>query len=227
MPINGASGDPAAASSAGRASPRLHRRRACRDVDAELQRSLKLPRQSRRAGAGRHRGLAGRPRRPPTLRRHRRRSTTRPMASDDELIREIAAHAPGTAVKLRVVRDGREQAVTVKLAERPAARARADQTPSAPIAGRRNRAASRSVARPDRARSRSPDDQPASLCPRDERRADHARRAAERVVRRRARARHRAARDQPQARRLGGGLSNASPARRNPGDIVTLYRLRA
>jgi serine protease Do len=40
-------------------------------------------------------------------------------ASDDDLIREIAARAPGTAVHLRVVRDGRTESMTVKLAERP------------------------------------------------------------------------------------------------------------
>jgi serine protease Do len=42
-----------------------------------------------------------------------------PIASDDQLIREIAARAPGSAARLRLLRDGREQALTVKLAERP------------------------------------------------------------------------------------------------------------
>jgi serine protease Do len=42
-----------------------------------------------------------------------------PIASDDELIREISARAPGSAARLKVVRDGRDQAVVVKLAERP------------------------------------------------------------------------------------------------------------
>jgi serine protease Do len=42
-----------------------------------------------------------------------------PIANDDQLIREIAARAPGSAARLKLVRDGREQAVTVKLAERP------------------------------------------------------------------------------------------------------------
>ncbi len=52
-------------------------------------------------------------------------------ANDDELIRDIAAHAPGTAVKLRIVRDGREQDVLVKLAERPSRdRAPAQSAPS-------------------------------------------------------------------------------------------------
>jgi serine protease Do len=41
------------------------------------------------------------------------------VASDDELIREISAQSPGTTAELRLLRDGREQIVTVKLAERP------------------------------------------------------------------------------------------------------------
>jgi serine protease Do len=41
------------------------------------------------------------------------------ITTDDELIREISARAPGSAAKLRVVREGREQLVVVKLAERP------------------------------------------------------------------------------------------------------------
>jgi serine protease Do len=43
----------------------------------------------------------------------------RPMSSDDQLIHEIARRAPGSPVRLRVIRDGHEEAVTVKLAERP------------------------------------------------------------------------------------------------------------
>jgi serine protease Do len=42
------------------------------------------------------------------------------IRNDDELIRDIAAKAPGTTAKLRVVRDGRPETVNVKLAERPA-----------------------------------------------------------------------------------------------------------
>ena len=60
-------------------------------------------------------------------------------ANDDELIREIAAHAPGTAVKLRVVRDGREQDVIVKLAERPSRDRAQTQTPAAPAPADRSR----------------------------------------------------------------------------------------
>src|SRR5262245_41144008 len=42
-----------------------------------------------------------------------------PTANDDDLIREIASKSPGTAVRLQVVRDGRNASLTVKLAERP------------------------------------------------------------------------------------------------------------
>jgi serine protease Do len=42
----------------------------------------------------------------------------REVANDDELIHEISAHAPGSVARVRFVRDGREQALTVKLAER-------------------------------------------------------------------------------------------------------------
>ena len=58
--------------------------------------------------------------------------------NDDELIRDIAAHAPGTAVKLRVVRNGREEELMVKLAERPGRDREQAQTP-APPPGERGR----------------------------------------------------------------------------------------
>jgi serine protease Do len=45
---------------------------------------------------------------------------SRPTSNDDDLIREIASRAPGTAVRLQVMRDGRVEWTTVKLAERPA-----------------------------------------------------------------------------------------------------------
>jgi Do/DeqQ family serine protease len=41
------------------------------------------------------------------------------IGSDDQLIREIARREPGSAVRLRLLRDGREREVQVKLAERP------------------------------------------------------------------------------------------------------------
>jgi serine protease Do len=43
----------------------------------------------------------------------------RPVANADGLIREISSHSPGSVARLRVLRDGREQILTVKLAERP------------------------------------------------------------------------------------------------------------
>src|SRR5712692_6478315 len=43
-----------------------------------------------------------------------------PVANDDELIRLIAARTPGSPAHIRLVRDGHEQTITVKLAERPA-----------------------------------------------------------------------------------------------------------
>jgi serine protease Do len=42
-----------------------------------------------------------------------------PVATNDELIRTVAAHVPGTTVRLNVLRDGRPVLATVKLAERP------------------------------------------------------------------------------------------------------------
>src|SRR5881396_1975386 len=43
----------------------------------------------------------------------------RPVSSDDQLIREIAGRSPGSTAHLRVLRDGHEQTITLKLAERP------------------------------------------------------------------------------------------------------------
>jgi serine protease Do len=62
----------------------------------------------------------------------------RAEANDDELIRDIAGHAPGTAVKLRVIREGRAEDVTVKLAERPSRDRGSEQTPP-PSPADRNR----------------------------------------------------------------------------------------
>ena len=62
----------------------------------------------------------------------------RAIRSDDALIREISAKTPGTASHLRVVRDGHEELVTVKLAERPQREGerRVDQAPQ-PTSDRR------------------------------------------------------------------------------------------
>jgi len=42
------------------------------------------------------------------------------IVNDDQLIREISGRAPGSPARLKVVRDGHSQAITLKLAERPA-----------------------------------------------------------------------------------------------------------
>jgi serine protease Do len=110
-----------------------------RDVDADLERSLKL---SVNRGAVVQDVTAGSP---------ADRAGIRPydvvvalddvaVASDDELIREISARTPGSAARLRVVREGQQHTVAVKLAERapreesdappdpqPSDRARSDQ----------------------------------------------------------------------------------------------------
>jgi serine protease Do len=43
----------------------------------------------------------------------------RPVSSNEELIREIAARQPGSVARLQIVRDGRRQTLSVELAERP------------------------------------------------------------------------------------------------------------
>ena len=42
------------------------------------------------------------------------------VVNDDQLIREISTRTPGSPARIRLVRDGHEQTITVKLAERPA-----------------------------------------------------------------------------------------------------------
>ncbi len=42
-----------------------------------------------------------------------------PVQSNDDLVRRIASRAPGVVVRLRLVRDGHEQQVSVRLTERP------------------------------------------------------------------------------------------------------------
>jgi serine protease Do len=57
----------------------------------------------------------------------------RQTASDDQLIHEIASRAPGSSVRLTLIRDGHEAAVVVKLAERPShdqAQARGNTSPA-------------------------------------------------------------------------------------------------
>ena len=62
------------------------------------------------------------------------------VSNDDQLIREIAARTPGSPAHLRLVRDGHEQSVTVKLAERPprdAADRKTDVSAPVPVAPRK------------------------------------------------------------------------------------------
>jgi serine protease Do len=58
------------------------------------------------------------------------------VVSDDELIRAIAARAPGTAVDFQVLRDGHQFASSVKLAERPSRSPVAASTATPPAATR-------------------------------------------------------------------------------------------
>lgn len=89
-----------------------------RDVDPDLRRSLKLPVEhgalvqdvtedspAARAGLQPYDVIVG--------------LDGDPVRNDDELIRSISARAPGNAAHLRLVRDGHQETLTVKLAERP------------------------------------------------------------------------------------------------------------
>ena len=169
-----------------------------RDVDADLQRSLKLGvargalvqdvtdgSPADRAGLRVYDVIVG--------------LDDQAISTDDQLIREIAARAPGTAARVRFIRGGRDQIGHAEAGN-----------PAGPRGGRRRRpvagaarTARRSgvAARVERPRSGSPDGQPAAARPRDERRADLPGRADELVVRRRPRTRQPAARDQSRARR--------------------------
>jgi serine protease Do len=106
---------------------------ALRDIDSDLAGSLKLP---VRRGALVQDVTEGSPGQRAGLRAYDVILSLdgRSQENDDQLIRDIASHAPGTAVKLRVLRDGHEEDVMVKLAERPS-RDR-PQTQPAPAADR-------------------------------------------------------------------------------------------
>jgi serine protease Do len=71
----------------------------------------------------------------------------RPVVTNQELIRDIAARQPGSVARLDVIREGRRHALTVKLAERPA---RGEEFDS-----------SLSLGRPVRQGSREPETTPA------------------------------------------------------------------
>jgi serine protease Do len=117
VPINGAAAALPQLRARGRVS-RGYMGVALRDVDSELERSLGLPvnygamvqdvtegSPADRAGLRAYDVVVG--------------IDDAKVGNEDQLIREIAGRAPGTAARLTVVRDGREQATTVKLAERP------------------------------------------------------------------------------------------------------------
>src|SRR5580765_612502 len=96
-----------------------------RDVDQDLERSLQLPVDH---GAVVQDITRGSPADRAGLRPYDVIVSLddRPIANDDQLIREIAGRSPGSPARLHVVRDGRDQTLTVKLAERPT-RGRADK----------------------------------------------------------------------------------------------------
>jgi len=128
VPINGASAILPQLRARGRVS-RGYMGVALRDVDADLERSLKL---GVAHGAMVQDVTDGSP---------ADRAGVRPydvvvslddqaIGNDDQLIREIAARIPGTMTRLRVVRDGHEQTVIVRLTERPSSREPADPRPA-------------------------------------------------------------------------------------------------
>ena len=91
---------------------------ALRDVDPDLQRSLRL---STSRGALVQDVNAGSPGDRAGLRVYDLIIAVdgAAVATNDELIRTVAARVPGTTVRLNVLRDGRPVLATVKLAERP------------------------------------------------------------------------------------------------------------
>jgi serine protease Do len=103
---------------------------ALRDVDPDLQTSLKLP---RAAGALVQDVTAGSPGERAGLRPYDLITAVdgRDITTNDELIREIAAREPGSTARLEILRDGRPQETTVKLAERSSARNGAESVPGA------------------------------------------------------------------------------------------------
>ena len=107
-----------------------------RDVDADLQRSLNLPVNH---GALVQDITDGSPAERAGVRVYDIITSFdgQAVGNDDELIGAIASHAPGTAARLDVLRDGHAQSFTVKLAERaPRDSAPADRPAPSPAAGR-------------------------------------------------------------------------------------------
>ena len=128
VPINGASSVLPQLRARGKVS-RGYMGVGLRDVDTDLERSLKLTVDH---GALVQDVTSGSPADRAGMRPYDVITSLddRAISNDDQLIREIAARAPGSAARLRVVRDGRDQTLVVKLSERPA-RERPDK-PDAP-----------------------------------------------------------------------------------------------
>src|SRR5258705_204828 len=118
VPINGASAALPQLRARGRVS-RGYIGVGLRDVDPDLERSLHL---TVRPGALVQDITAGSPADRAGLRPYDVITSLddRTIANDDQLIREISSRAPGSSARLHLVRDGRDQSLTVKLAERPA-----------------------------------------------------------------------------------------------------------
>jgi serine protease Do len=127
VPINGASAVLPQLRARGRVS-RGYMGVGLRDVDADLERSLKLPVDH---GALVQDITNGSPADRAGVRPYDVITSLddRAIANDDQLIREIAARAPGSAARLHLLRDGRDHTVVVKLSERPA-RERSDKADS-------------------------------------------------------------------------------------------------
>ncbi len=118
VPINGAAAILPQLRARGRVS-RGYIGVALRDVDADLERSLRLPVSH---GALVQDVTTGSPADRAGLRAYDIivALDNQEISNDDALIREISARTPGSPARLTLVRDGREQNLTVKLAERPA-----------------------------------------------------------------------------------------------------------
>jgi serine protease Do len=127
VPINGASSVLPQLRQYGRVS-RGYMGVGLRDVDADLERSLKLTVDH---GALVQDITAGSPADRAGVRPYDVITSLddRVIANDDQLIREIASRAPGSAARLRLSRDGHDQTLVVKLSERPA-RERAEKADS-------------------------------------------------------------------------------------------------
>jgi serine protease Do len=132
VPINGATAILPQLRARGRVS-RGYMGVTLRDLDADLQHSLRIPvsagavvqdvtdgSPAERAGIRAYDIIVG--------------FEGSPVANDDELIHDISNRAPGTTAQIRLLRDGRELDIAVKLSERPSREGdrRRDDTAPAP-----------------------------------------------------------------------------------------------